>query len=102
MKMNPTSQNLSYWWSGSLAFFSTLSLQDYVFVIGAVISAYFTVKTYYAKRREEKENLEEERRRTQLLADYLSGVSLKPEHERPASVEVVAEAIERMKPREQD
>ncbi|WJV61373.1 hypothetical protein PCO87_15860 [Pectobacteriaceae bacterium C52] len=96
MKMDPNSHNLPYWWSGSLAFFSTLSLQDYVFVIGAVISAFFTVKTYYAKRKEERENLKEERRRTQLLADYLNGVSSKPESARPSSVEVVAEAMKRM------
>lgn len=59
--------------SGSLAFFSTLSLQDHIFAIGAVISAFFTVKTYYAKRKEEREHLEEEHHRTQLLVYYLNG-----------------------------
>ncbi|HFK4647175.1 TPA: hypothetical protein ACG0MY_000104 [Serratia marcescens] len=46
-----------------LGFFSLLLLQDYVFIVGALISAFFTSKTYYAKRKEERERLAEERRR---------------------------------------
>ncbi|HDL6642837.1 TPA: hypothetical protein PXJ34_002243, partial [Yersinia enterocolitica] len=54
MRMEPvTSQNLPYWWSLALGVFSLLSLQDYIFILGAVVSAFFTIKTYYAKRREE-------------------------------------------------
>lgn len=48
-RMNPTDgHNLPYWWSSMLAAFSVLSLQDYVFIIGALVSAFFTIKTYYA------------------------------------------------------
>ncbi|HBQ5923941.1 TPA: hypothetical protein L7623_005475, partial [Klebsiella pneumoniae subsp. pneumoniae] len=54
-RMNPTDgHNLPYWWSALLGIFSVLSLQDYVFIIGALISAFFTIKTYYAKRKEER------------------------------------------------
>jgi lipid-A-disaccharide synthase-like uncharacterized protein len=61
-RMNPTDgHNLPYWWSSLLAGFSVLSLQDYVFIVGAVISAYFTIKTYYTKRQDERER----RRRAQ-------------------------------------
>lgn len=96
-RMNPTDgHNLPYWWSSLLAGFSVLSLQDYVFILGAVISAYFTIKTYYAKRKEEREHLEEEKKRTQLLADYLADVSKKPHSDRPASAEVVTEAMRRI------
>jgi hypothetical protein len=95
MKMHPDNPNLPYWWSALLGFFSLLSLQDYIFIIGALISAFFTIKTYYAKRKEERERLTEERRRTQIMQDYLHGVSVKPEGERPAAVEVVAEAMRR-------
>nr|VXZ83314.1 Uncharacterised protein [Klebsiella pneumoniae] len=61
-RMNPTDgHNLPYWWSALLGIFSVLSLQDYVFIIGALISAFFTIKTYYAKRKEERERLDEEK-----------------------------------------
>ncbi|HEI8668406.1 hypothetical protein [Serratia marcescens] len=95
MKMHPDNPNLPYWWSALLGFFSLLSLQDYVFIVGALISAFFTIKTYYAKRKEERERLAEERRRTKIMEDYLRGVSTKPESERPAAIEVVAEAMRR-------
>lgn len=96
-RMNPTDgHNLPYWWSGLLGFFSVLSLQDYVFIIGALISAFFTIKTYYAKRKEERERIDEEKKRTQLLERYLADVSSKPDGDRPASAEVVTEAMKRI------
>ncbi|MCK6678263.1 hypothetical protein [Enterobacter asburiae] len=96
-RMNPTDgHNLPYWWSSLLAGFSVLSLQDYVFIVGAVISAYFTIKTYYAKRQDERERLEEERKRTRLLEEYLHDVASKPEHERPAAAEVITEAMKKV------
>ncbi|WP_241166779.1 hypothetical protein [Serratia marcescens] len=95
MKMHPDNPNLPYWWSSLLGLFSLLSLQDYVFIVGALISAFFTIKTYYTKRKEERERLVEERRRTKIMEDYLHGVSARPESERPAAVEVVAEAMRR-------
>ncbi|HBP8874095.1 TPA: hypothetical protein L6676_000328 [Escherichia coli] len=96
-RMNPTNgHDLPYWWSAALGVFSLLSLQDYVFIIGAFVSAFFTIKTYYAKRKEERERMAEERKRTQLLADYLTDVSQKPQSDRPASAEVVTEAMRRI------
>lgn len=86
---------MPYWWSGLLGFFSVLSLQDYVFILGALISAFFTIKTYYAKRKEEKERMDEERKRTALMENYLSTVMTKPESERPAAIEVVSEAMKK-------
>lgn len=96
-RMNPTDgHNLPYWWSTALGLFSVLSLQDYAFILGALVSAYFTIKTYYAKRKEERERLEEEKKRTTLLAEYLADVSKKPHSDRPASAEVVTEAMRRI------
>jgi hypothetical protein len=96
-RMNPTDgHNLPYWWSTALGVFSLLSLQDYVFILGAVISAYFTIRTFYAKRRDERERMAEERKRTQLLAEYLRDASNKPYSERPATAEVVTEAMRRL------
>ncbi|ECT8083019.1 hypothetical protein B0093_002961 [Salmonella enterica subsp. enterica serovar Carrau] len=96
-RMNPTDgHNLPYWWSTALGLFSVLSLQDYVFILGAIISAFFTIKTYYTRRKEERERLAEEKKRTQLLANYLSEVGQKPHSGRPATAEVVTEAMRRI------
>lgn len=58
MRMEPvTSQNLPYYWSLALGVFSLLSLQEYIFILGAIISTFFTIKKYYAKRSEEKARL---------------------------------------------
>ncbi|MGE1561874.1 hypothetical protein [Pantoea septica] len=84
---------MPYGWSACLAFFSTLSLYDYVFCIGAAISAFFTIKTYYPARREKRLQLAEEPARTEMLRSYLNSVRSVPESERPAAVEVVARAI---------
>lgn len=97
-RMNPTTDgnNLPYWWSSLLAGFSFLSLQDYVFIIGALISAFFTIKTYYAKRQEERDRLEEEKRRTDMLEKYLYEAHAKSGHEAAKSAEVIEEAMSKV------
>lgn len=92
-RMDQTSQQMQYGWSACLAFFSTLTLCDYVFCVGAAISAFFTIKTYYAARREKRQQLAEERARTEMLRRYLDGVMSVPEGERPAANEAVVNAI---------
>lgn len=94
--MHPDNPNLPYWWSALLGFFSLLSLQDYVFILGAIISAFFTIKTYYAKRKDEQDHLKEEQKRTKILQDYLKEASLRPEKDRPAAAKVAAEMINRI------
>ncbi|CNE76344.1 hypothetical protein AB8978_09750 [Yersinia enterocolitica] len=94
MKMD-TSNSLTYWWSALLGVFSLLSLQDYVFILGAVISAFFTIKTYYAKRQEEKARLHEETRRTNIIETFLSNADKKPIKDRSAAVGVVVEATKK-------
>ncbi|ADZ41860.1 hypothetical protein [Yersinia enterocolitica] len=90
-----TSNSLTYWWSALLGVFSLLSLQDYVFILGAAISAFFTIKTYYAKRREEKARLLEETRRTNVIEAFLSSADKKPIKDRSAAVGVVVEATKK-------
>jgi hypothetical protein len=41
-------------------------------------------------------NGEEERKRTRLLEEYLRDVASKPEHERPATAEVITEAMKKV------
>lgn len=93
-RMNPADgHNLPYWWSTALGVFSLLSLQDYVFILGAVISAFFTIKTYYAKRKEERQRADEDKARTQLLRDYLESVRSTPHPDKPRTASVVKEAL---------
>ncbi|MET3816252.1 hypothetical protein [Pantoea sp. UYEF8] len=101
-RMDSSSHQMPYWWSACLAFFSTLSLYDYVFCVGAAISAFFTIKTYYASRRERRQQLEEERIRTEMLRAYLDSVIAKPESERPTPAEVMAKATEGKRIRDAD
>lgn len=92
-RMNPNGHDLPYWWSAALGFFSLLSLQDYVFIVGAVISAVFTIKTYYSKRKEERKRAEQDAERTRLLKEYLDDVRSTPHPERPKTASVVTEAL---------
>lgn len=90
-----TSNSLTYWWSVLLDVFSLLSLQDYVFILGAVISAFFTIKTYYAKRQEDKARLLEKTRCTNIIETFLSNADKKPIKDRSAAVCVVVEATKK-------
>lgn len=63
--------SLTYGWSVLLGFFSVLSLQDGVFIVWATLSVFFTIDTYYARRRAQQARLEEDRKRTALLRLYL-------------------------------
>lgn len=58
------SSRQSYWWGAVTTFFSTLSIQDYVFILGAIFSAYMTWRTYKANIREKAEKRAEEQKRT--------------------------------------
>lgn len=89
--------NLPHWWLSMLSVFAILTLHDYVFIAQAAISAWLAIKTYYAKRREERNRLAEEQKRTRLLEAYLSEMATRPAHERPATAEVLAKAMKKIK-----
>ncbi|WP_313620403.1 hypothetical protein [Pantoea septica] len=91
--MDSISHHMPYWWSACLAFFSTLTLYDCVICIGAAISAFFTIKTYYASRRERRQQLEEERKRTEVLRACLDSVIIKPESELTTAAKVIVKAV---------
>lgn len=83
-------------WVAALASAAGIATQDMIFIFFGAIGAAVSVFSFVSGRIDAYRARKEEERRTQLLADYLSGVSRKPESERPASVEVVAEAMKRM------
>ncbi|WP_145543216.1 hypothetical protein [Yersinia frederiksenii] len=90
--MNEQSQ-LPYWWTGSLALFSALSLQDYIFILGTVISVIFTIKTYYVNLHEKTEIIKEEQRRTEILRDFLRNKTIE---NIPAAIAVCNDALHKM------
>ncbi|CNH82761.1 putative bacteriophage protein [Yersinia frederiksenii] len=90
--MNEQSQ-LPYWWTGALALFSALSLQDYIFILGTVISVIFTIKTYYVNLREKDAIIKEEQRRTEILRDFLKN---KTAENIPAAIAVCNDALNKM------
>ncbi|AAM86499.1 hypothetical protein CQP30_04125 [Yersinia pestis] len=65
-----------YWWAGSLALFSLLSLQDFIFILGTIISVIFTIKTYYVNLREKAAIIKEEQRRTEILQNFLQNKTI--------------------------
>ncbi|RXA98399.1 MULTISPECIES: hypothetical protein [Yersinia] len=90
--MNEQNQ-LPYWWTGALALFSALSLQDYIFILGTVISVIFTIKTYYVNLREKDAIIKEEQRRTEILRDFLKN---KTAENIPAAIAVCNDALNKM------
>ncbi|CNI69946.1 hypothetical protein [Yersinia vastinensis] len=90
--MNEQNQ-LPYWWTGTLALFSALSLQDYIFILGTVISVIFTIKTYYVNLREKDAIIKEEQRRTEILRDFLKN---KTAENIPAAIAVCNDALNKM------
>ncbi|CNH58378.1 putative bacteriophage protein [Yersinia massiliensis] len=90
--MNEQSQ-LPYWWAGMLSLFSALSLQDYIFILGTMISIIFTVKTYYVNVREKNAIIIEEQRRTELLRCFLSNA---PVIDISTAIAVCNDALDKM------
>lgn len=90
-KMNSSSGH--YWWSSLLGLFSILSLQDYVFILGALVSVVFTIKTYYANRKEKRQSAEQDKARTQLLKEYLQDVRSTQHPDKPRTATVITEAL---------
>jgi len=65
MKMDERYSHASYGTAGLAAFFASLSLQDWGFIIGVAFSIALGVLTYRLNRREQM-------RRTKILQDILS------------------------------
>ncbi|TBM10134.1 hypothetical protein EYY83_19145 [Hafnia alvei] len=65
MRMDDRYSNASYSSAGLAAFFASLSLQDWGFIIGVAFSIALGILTYRLNRREQM-------RRTQILQDILT------------------------------
>ncbi len=81
MKMDDKYSNATYGSAGLTAFFASLSLQDWGFIIGVAFSVALGVLTYLLNRREQM-------KRTRILQDILNKTSSQAPS---ATAQVIAE-----------
>ncbi len=89
MKMDERYSNATYGSAGLAAFFASLSLQDWGFIIGVAFSIILGVLTYRLNRREQM-------KRTKILQDILD----KTEPGNPSATARVIAQIEQKAPKE--
>lgn len=83
---------ITYLWATVTAGTALLSLQDYTFIIGTVVGAIYTIRTFRVNRAEKLASIADKQRRTDLYADFLRNYDPdKP----PAAIEIVHEALQR-------
>lgn len=99
MKMNDQQGNIViqfFAWLAAIASGLGITTQDVVYIIFGFIGVAISVVTFIMARLDAWADHKEDRKRTQLLADYLQGIQRQPINERPSSAEVVTEAMNRM------
>lgn len=89
MKMDERYSNATYGSAGLAAFFASLSLQDWGFIIGVVFSIILGVLTYRLNKREQM-------KRTKILQDILT----KTQGENPSATAQVVVELGRKAPKE--
>ncbi len=90
--LNSIGSWITYLWATITAGTALLSLQDYTFIIGTVIGAIYTIRTFRVNRAEKLAVIAATKERTKLYADYLKNIDpAKP----PAAMEIVHEALQR-------
>lgn len=83
---------ITYLWATVTAGTALLSLQDYTFIIGTVIGAIYTIRTYRINKAAQMASMADKQRRTDLYAEWLKNQDpAKP----PAAMEIVHEALQR-------
>lgn len=83
---------ITYLWATVTAGTALLSLQDYTFIIGTVVGAICTIRTYRINKAAKLASIADEKRRTDLYAEFLRNYDpAKP----PAAIEIVHEALQR-------
>lgn len=90
--LNTIGSWITYLWATVTAGTALLSLQDYTFIIGTVVGAIFTIRTFRINRAEKLASIADMQRRTDLYAEFLRNYDpAKP----PAAIEIVHDALQR-------
>ncbi|MGQ6073643.1 hypothetical protein ACUNGP_27805 [Serratia sp. IR-2025] len=93
--MNNNSGWWSYFWGVVTAVLSAMTLQDFVFAGGVIVTSAFTYLTYRSNDRKNKAAINAEIERTRLYAEWIDSQKSKPGAAQAASVEVIGRHIEK-------
>lgn len=90
--LNTAGSWITYLWATVTAGTALLSLQDYTFIIGTVVGAIFTIRTFRVNRAEKLASIADMQRRTDLYAEWLKS---RDPGTPPAAMEIVHDALQR-------
>ncbi|WP_162598306.1 hypothetical protein [Serratia marcescens] len=86
----------SYFWGGVTAVLSAMTLQDFAFAGGVIVTSVFTYLTYRSNDRKNKAAIAAEAERTRLYAEWIDSQKTKPAAEQAAAVDVIGHRVERL------
>jgi len=97
MKMNDSGNIFTQFfaWAAALASAIGFSTQDLVFMFFGAAGLLISLISYISGRIDAYRRRVEDEKRTQMVDEYLKGVSDKPPHERPAAASVVVEVLKK-------
>ncbi|MFO3754729.1 hypothetical protein [Klebsiella aerogenes] len=98
MKMNDSGNIFTQFfaWVGTFAAALGFTTQDVVYMFFGAVGLLISLASYINGRVDARRKRREDEKRTQMVNDYLKGVSDKPHHERPAAASVVVEALQKV------
>ncbi|MGG2076273.1 hypothetical protein [Lelliottia nimipressuralis] len=97
MKMNDSGNIFTQFfaWVAALASAIGFTMQDLVFMFFGAAGLLISLISYISGRIDAYRKRIEDEKRTQMVDDYLKGVSDKPPHERSAAASVVVEVLKK-------
>jgi len=81
---------ITYVWSGTTIAFALLSFQDYTFIIGTAVGAYYARRSYLINKAEKEASIADMKRRTDI---YDAWLQTKNPNDPPETLHIVTEAL---------
>lgn len=99
MKMNDQQGTIItqfFAWFASVSAVLGVTTQDFVYILSGLIGVVISIASFVLGRIDARTKRQEERKRTDLLDEYLHDIQKKPVSERPSSAEAVTQAMNRI------
>ncbi|HDX8937313.1 hypothetical protein GW952_11945 [Klebsiella michiganensis] len=99
MKMNDQQGTIItqfFAWFASISAVLGITTQDLAYILFGFIGVVISIASFVLGRIDARTKRKEDRKRTDLLEEYLHGVQKKPVSERPSSAEVITQAMNRI------
>lgn len=99
MKMHDQQGNIVtqfFAWFASISAVLGITTQDLAYILFGLIGVMVSIASYVSGRIDARNAQKEDRKRTQLLNEYLQGIQKKPIDERPSSADVITKAMNRI------